>query len=70
MSDRVTIKIPRELYNNLQGMIEGTGFSSVSEFIVFTMRVLASTGKLREESKLTGEEVNIIKERLRKLGYI
>ncbi len=70
MSDRVTIKIPRELYNNLQNMIEGTGFSSVSEFIVFTMRVLASTGKLHEESKLTGEEVNMIRERLRKLGYI
>ncbi|MFC1904397.1 hypothetical protein ACFLXT_01325 [Chloroflexota bacterium] len=29
MSDRVTIKIPRELYQKLALMIEGTGFSSV-----------------------------------------
>ena len=27
--DKVTIKIPRELYEKLQGMIEGTGFFSV-----------------------------------------
>ena len=29
MSDRATIKIPRELYQKLASMIEGTGFSSV-----------------------------------------
>ncbi len=70
MSDKVTIKIPRELYEKLQGMIEGTGFSSVTEFIVFVMRTLASGGKIKEEDKLTEEEVNAIRERLRRLGYI
>ena len=61
--DKVTIKIPRELYEKLQGMIEGTGFSSVTEFIVFVMRSLASSGKIKEEE----EEV---KKRLRALGYL
>jgi len=70
MSDKVTIKIPRELYEKLQGMIEGTGFSSVTEFIVFVMRTLASGGKIKEEDTLTEEEVNAIRERLRRLGYI
>jgi Arc/MetJ-type ribon-helix-helix transcriptional regulator len=70
MSDKVTIKIPRELYEKLQGMIEGTGFSSVTEFIVFVMRSLASGGKIKEEDTLTEEEVNAIRERLRRLGYI
>ncbi len=70
MSDRVTIKIPRELYQGLAKMIEGTGFSSVTEFIVFVMRSLASSGELRGEDKLTEEEVRAIRERLRRLGYL
>lgn len=70
MKDRVTIKIPRELYETLQQMVEGTGFSSVTEFIVFVMRTLASTGKIDEEDRLTEEEVQIIKDRLKRLGYL
>ncbi len=70
MKDRVTIKIPRELYETLQPMVEDTGFSSVTEFIVFVMRTLASTGKIDEEDKLTEDEVKIIKERLKRLGYL
>lgn len=70
MTDRVTIKIPRELYENLQGMIEGTGFSSVTEFIVFVMRTLASSGSIKEEDRLTEDEVKAIKKRLRRLGYL
>lgn len=70
MTDKVTIKIPRELYEKLQGMIEGTGFSSVTEFIVFVMRSLASSGKIKGEDKLTEEEVKAIRERLRRLGYL
>ncbi len=68
--DKVTIKIPRELYRKLSEMIEGTGFSSVTEFVVFVMRTLASSGSLKEEDKLTPEEVRAIRERLRKLGYL
>lgn len=70
MADKVTIKIPRELYGNLRGMIDGTGFSSVTEFVVFVMRSLASTGELQGEDRLTEEEVRAIRERLRRLGYL
>ena len=70
MTDRVTIKIPRELYQGLAKMIEGTGFSSVTEFIVFVMRNLASSGDIKGEDKLTEEEVRTIRERLRRLGYL
>ena len=70
MTGRVTIKIPRELYQVLVKMIEGTGFSSVTEFIVFVMRSLASSGDIKGEDKLTEEEVRTIRERLRKLGYL
>ena len=68
--DKVTIKIPKELYENLQTMIEGTGFSSVTEFIVFVMRSLAAGGNIKNEDKLTEDEVKAIRERLKKLGYL
>jgi metal-responsive CopG/Arc/MetJ family transcriptional regulator len=68
-SDRVTIKIPKPLYNNLQQLIEGTGFSSVTEFIVYVMRSLASATSEKEPDNLTSDEIQSIKERLKKLGY-
>lgn len=70
MESKVTIKIPRELYQKLGQMIENTGFSSVSEFIVFVLRSLASSGDIRGVDKLTAEEVSEIRDRLRRLGYL
>jgi Arc/MetJ-type ribon-helix-helix transcriptional regulator len=70
MPNKVTIKIPRELYQRLRQMIAGTGFSSVNEFIVFVMRTLASGGEIKGEDRLTAEEVQAIRERLRRLGYL
>ena len=70
MHQKVTIKIPRELYQSLSEIIEGTGFSSVTEFIVFVMRTLASGGRVNEEDRLTEKEVRAIRERLRRLGYL
>ncbi|MFC1962394.1 CopG family transcriptional regulator [Chloroflexota bacterium] len=69
MESKVTIKIPRELYQSLKRMITDTGFSSVSEFIVFVMRNLASEDGIRGD-RLTAEEVKAIRERLIRLGYI
>jgi len=70
MHEKVTIKIPRELYRRLGQMIAGTGFSSVNEFIVFVMRNLASSGEIKGDDNLTAEEVRAIRERLRRLGYL
>jgi metal-responsive CopG/Arc/MetJ family transcriptional regulator len=79
---KVTIKIPRELYNNLDDLIHGTGFSSVTEFIVHVLRDVASGGKLAtDENKiknneidtaagLSHKEVELIRKRLKALGYI
>jgi Arc/MetJ-type ribon-helix-helix transcriptional regulator len=69
---KVTIKIPRELYEKLKEIIQDTGFRSVNEFVVYAMRTIASGGKLKgeEEDRLTEEEVRKVRERLRRLGYI
>lgn len=68
--NKVTIKIPRELYNKLAEIIEDTGFSSVTEFIVYAMRNIASGGRIKDEDKLTEEEVKKVRERLKRLGYL
>ena len=69
--DKVTIKIPRELYEMLGGMVEGTGFGSVTEFIVWVMRDIAAGGRLEEEEQgFNPHEVELIRKRLRMLGYL
>ena len=68
-SDRVTIKIPRQLYNKLRKIIDESGFSSVNEFIVYVLRDLVALQREHEDS-LTPEEVKLLKERLKKLGYL
>lgn len=67
---KVTIKIPKELYVKLKKLIEGTGFSSVTEFITFTMRTIASGGKISQRAKYEKKEIREIRRRLKKLGYL
>jgi metal-responsive CopG/Arc/MetJ family transcriptional regulator len=70
MKEKVTIKIPKELYEKLKEVIEDTGFSSVTEFIVFTMRMIVSGGKVKEEKKISKKEIEEVRKRLKKLGYL
>lgn len=58
MDKKVTIKIPRPLYNRLKEVVDETGFDSVTDFVVFCLRDVASSKN--EEG---------VKERLRNLGY-
>lgn len=69
---KVTLKIPAELYENLSRIVEGTGFSSVTEFAVWVLRDVAAGGKLDEKAQqgLSPREVEIIRKRLQSLGYI
>lgn len=66
--DKVTIKIPRPLYERLKNIIGDSGFSSVNEFIVYVLRDLVSLG-FDDNKDLTKEETENIKERLKNLGY-
>ncbi|MCJ7580895.1 MAG: CopG family transcriptional regulator [Candidatus Aminicenantes bacterium] len=66
--DKVTLKIPRPLYLKIKQVLEGSGFSSVNEFVVYVLRDLMSTD-LAEKSELTQNETEAIKKRLKNLGY-
>ena len=75
MSDKVTIKIPKPLYEKLKKIIEGTGYSSVTEFVVYVLRDLVSVESMQKSqqedmAQLTEEEIRAIKKRLRNLGYM
>jgi metal-responsive CopG/Arc/MetJ family transcriptional regulator len=68
--DKVTIKIPRPLYDNLNQIIEGSGFNSVTEFIVYVLRDLLSSRTIRKEPALSAKEIEMVKNRLKSLGYL
>ena len=66
--DKVSLKIPRPLYEKIKIVIEGSGFSSVNEFVVYVLRDLLSAKSL-DKKELSAEEVEIIRQRLKNLGY-
>jgi metal-responsive CopG/Arc/MetJ family transcriptional regulator len=68
-TDKVTIKIPRPLYEKLQTIIEETGFRSVNAFIVHVLRDLVAL-RGGDQNGLTPQEVGLVRDRLRKLGYL
>ena len=73
--ERVTIKIPKPLYDRIKNLIKDTSYSSVTEFIVDILRDLVAfdTEKIKDEfdmHSLTKEELEEIKRRLKSLGYL
>jgi len=70
MEPRVTLKIPRPLYQRLALLIEGSGFSSVTEFVVYVMRDLVSHQAEELDGALSAGEVEAIRKRLKNMGYL
>ena len=67
---KVTIKIPRPLYDNLNEIIGDSGFNSVTEFIVYILRDLLSSRSISKEPTLSKNEIEAVKKRLKSLGYL
>ena len=72
MAETVEVRIPLTLYRRIQQLLEGTGFSSVDQFIVYVLR--DAVARMEEErlasSEVSEEEKKRIIERLRSLGYL
>ena len=68
--DKVTIKIPRPLYDNIKRVIEGTGFDSATDFIVYVLRDVVSYQIAADSDELNKNEVQMIRQRLKSLGYL
>jgi len=73
---KVTIKIPRILYNKLSTIVSDSGFNSVTDFIIYVLRDLLSNSNSlnisdkKENNILSKEEINAIRKRLKSLGYL
>ena len=66
MSDEtVVIKIRKELVKKVEEKIQGTSITSVEEYIELMLE-----NEFPEETEYTAEEEEVIRERLRRLGYI
>jgi Arc/MetJ-type ribon-helix-helix transcriptional regulator len=65
MSDKVHVSIPREIYEKIKDRIQGTSFESVDEYIALMLE-----NEFPEEAQYSKEEEELIRERLRRLGYI
>jgi hypothetical protein len=65
MSDDVAVKIPRDLYLKIKERIKGTSFESVDEYVALMLE-----NEFPEETVYSKEEEELIRERLRRLGYI
>ncbi len=61
----VPVNIPRELYEKIKEKISGTRFASVEAYIVSKLE-----NEFPAEPVYTKEEEDLIRERLRRLGYI
>jgi len=66
-----TVSIPVSLYNRIKKLIEGTGFTSVSDYVTYVLREIVAMHEAEKfEEPFTPEDVERIKEKLRALGYL
>ncbi len=61
-----SISIPTQLFKKVEKHVEGTGFPSVSSYVAFLLRTLLS----EKGNKRPNYETEIIKSRLKELGYM
>jgi Arc/MetJ-type ribon-helix-helix transcriptional regulator len=72
---KVTVKIPRPLYRKIQQVVDGSGFSSPTDFIVFVLRDLMGEAEERaaaaeEVPEFSQDELEDVKRKLTNLGYL
>ena len=67
---KVTLKIPRPLYDKITRVIEGSGYNSVTDFVVYVMRDLVASSEIRHHPQNETAQLHSVKQRLRALGYL
>ena len=77
MNHKVTVKIPRPLYERIVQVIEDSGFNSPTDFIVFVLRDLVGDRALEKDNpdaglkqNFTRDELSEIRRKLENLGYL
>ncbi|MBN1436963.1 MAG: hypothetical protein JW936_07800 [Sedimentisphaerales bacterium] len=74
VESKVTLKIPRPLYEKISEMIDGRGYNSVTDFVVYVLRDLVASDQLARQSGQSQtygkrqDQLEKVKARLRALG--
>ena len=64
------IKISNELYEKIEKNLSDYGFETVDEYVEFVLKEVLEDKNEGEEQVFSEEEEEIIKKRLRDLGYL
>lgn len=67
---KVTVKIPRPLYRRIQQVVDGSGFNSPTDFIVYVLRDLMGEAEQDAKHEFSQEELEDVKRKLKNLGYL
>lgn len=65
-----TVSIPTPLAEKIKKRIEGTGFTSISSYVIYVLREVIASMEEDEEEVFSKEDEEKVKERLRALGYL
>ncbi len=68
--NKVTLKIPRQLYDKIATVIDDSGYNSVTDFVVYVLRDLVASRGMSVQTDLGEEEIQQVKQRLQALGYL
>jgi len=72
-ADEISVSIPKDLAEKLRKRAENAEFKSLSSYIIYILRQVASRIETDERAKnkiVTKEDEAKIKEKLRSLGYL
>ncbi|MBD3261542.1 MAG: CopG family transcriptional regulator [Candidatus Altiarchaeales archaeon] len=64
-ANQTIVSLPTPIYKKIAEKISGTDFKSVSEYVTFTHRTL-----LGEQGSSEEKNLEAVKKRLKKLGYL
>lgn len=67
---KVTVKIPRPLYRKIQTVVDGSGFNSPTDFIVYVLRDLMGEAEEKAATEINKDEIEDLRRKLKKLGYL
>jgi len=71
MKSYTNIKIPITLYNRYKDMLPSVSFDSVEDYLIYVLRVEVAKYNMEQDGEeLSKEEEELIKKRLRELGYL
>jgi hypothetical protein len=68
-SGKTTIKLPTPLYLKVSALINGAGYNSVTDFVVYVLRDLVGQSERLGRAPLEGE-LDETRRKLKNLGYL